>query len=263
MKKEAPLSGNTANLSAEKLLTILEFMARQEEPVRLIDISSSLGFNQSTALRFIHTLMRTGYVDRDPDTGRYEMTFKICSLARYQMGKLTDWSNVRPHLVEISKLFGETCCLAEERNRHVVYVEVVESPDSMIRSMQRIGNVAPMHCTGNGKLFLTNYSIQEIDRLIDEVGLPGFTQYTITTRDGLLQELDKVRREGRAYDNEECEIGARCVAFPVLNAQNKVVAGISVTGPAQRMQDDMINGKLGAMRAIVQKVSENLGYRQS
>lgn len=260
MKKGNNLTGATANLSGEKLLKIMEFLAPQKEALRLVDIANSLDINQSTAFRFINTLVQMGYVDQDPDTNRYYMTYKICRLSRYLMNKLEDWSEARPYLEKIAELFGETCCLCVERDRSVIYLEVVERPDSMIRSMQRIGNLAPMHCTGNGKLLLTNYSVKELDRLIEEVGLTRFTEHTITTREGLLKELDRIRKEGMAYDNEECEIGARCIAFPVMNAEGKVIAGISVTGPAQRLRDEMISEKLVVMREIVQKVSRNIGY---
>ena len=260
MNKGQQAYTRSSNLSTEKLIKILEYMAQQKEPLRLIDISNALEFNASTTLRFINTLIRTGYVDQDPNTGRYFMTYKICTLAEHQMCKLKNWASLRPRLEEISKLFGETCCLAVERDRCVIYVEVVESPNSMIRSMQRIGSVAPLHCTASGKLLLMNYSVKELDRLIEETGLTRYTDNTITSRQDLFEELRRIRKEGVAYDNEECEIGARCIALPVYGVSGKVIAGISVTGPASRLTDQLIARKLDAMKEIVRGVSRTMGY---
>jgi DNA-binding IclR family transcriptional regulator len=252
--------GTSINLSAKRLLTIMEFMAQQSEPCRLTDIATALNLNASTTLRFLNTLVQTGYVAQDELTNRYYLTYKICSLAEKQMEKLKKWSTVRPDMEQITKLFGETCCLGIEKDGKVIYVEVVESPDSMIRSMQRIGNVAPMYCTGIGKLLLTNYSEDELDNMIKEADLQRFTDQTITTKEKLKKELMKVRDTGRAYDNQECEIGARCVALPVRDSSGKIVAGISVTGPAVRLSDDIVESKIGEMQVIVNKISKRMGY---
>ena len=143
---------------------------------------------------------------------------------------------------------------------NVVYIEVVPGPDQMIRTMQRIGNLAPMHCTGVGKLLLLNHKESYIDKMIEKKGLQKFTDNTITTKRELLKELETVRKQGYAFDNEECEIGARCISLPVRDFSGKVVAGISVTGPIFRM-DEIINEKnIEYLKQVALEASRKQGY---
>ena len=130
----------------------------------------------------------------------------------------------------------------------------------MIKTMQRIGNRAPMHCTGVGKLLLLNHKESYIDKMIEKKGLQKFTDNTITTKRELLKELETVRKQGYAFDNEECEIGARCISLPVRDFSGKVVAGISVTGPIFRM-DEIINEKnIEYLKQVALEASRKLGY---
>ncbi len=247
-----------ANQSGEKLLRIIEYMAYHKEPVRVLDLSKALGINSSTALRFLLTLKNTGYVDQDPVSSRYFLTFKLCFLADHVSSSLDLRTLARPFLKQASVAFGESVCLAVERDLMVSYIDVVEGPDSMVRSMQRIGNIAPMHCTGIGKLFLMEAG--KLDQLIETKGLVRFTEHTLTSRQALSQELARVREQGYAYDNEECEIGARCVAFPIRDYTGKVIAGFSVTGPASRLTDAFITPRLPFLKGISDSISEKLGF---
>lgn len=259
MEKEVS-AGTRANQSSEKLLKMMEFLASQREPVRLLDISKALGINSSTALRFLTALVDNGYAAQERETSRYYLTYKICALSNQVLENVDIRTIARRYMREISQLFGETVCLAVEKDRKVVYIEVVESPNSIIRSMQRIGNIAPMHCTGIGKLLLLNASEEEIDVWIRQEGMPRFTEHTPTDKETLLRLLAQARKEGAAYDNEECEIGARCVAVPVYDASGRVIAGISVTGPVNRLTDDRIAPRLAELKRIAAEVSGKMGY---
>ena len=244
MEKEVSV-GVRSNQSSEKMLKILEFLARQREPIRLMDISKFLGINSSTVLRFLTSLVDNGYAAQDKETSRYYLTYKICALSNQVLENVDIRRIARPYMKDMK----------------VVYMEVVESPNSTIRSMQRIGNIAPMHCTGIGKLLLFNYTEEDIDRLILKEGMPKFTEYTPTTKWELMELLKTAKKEGLAYDNEECEIGARCVAVPVYDSSGRVMAGISVTGPKTRLTDELIAPRLGELKRIVGKVSREMGYQ--
>ena len=151
------------NQSSEKLLNILEMLSEQEEPVRLQDIARLVEMNTSTALRFITTLQKKGYVAQDFDTGRYFLTYKICAVASNVSSRkgLRDISV--PFLRSVSHIFNESANIAEEHDMSVVYIEAVAGPKTMLMTTQRIGNIAPMHCTGVGKLLLLNYTEPQID----------------------------------------------------------------------------------------------------
>lgn len=254
-------TGTQANQSAEKMLVMLEYLAEQREPIRLLDISKDLGVNVSTALRFLTALINKGYVTQEEGTSRYYLTYKICALANRISVHMDIRSIAKPYMEQLSQLFGESVCLAIEENRKVVYIEVVEGSGQMLRTMQRIGNVAPMHCTGIGKLLLLNYSDADLDQLIEKEGLERCTEYTLTSKPRLVEELDRIRRQGVAYDNEECELGARCVAGPVYDSNGKVIAGVSVTGPIDRLTDEFIAARLGEFERILAEVSSKMGYK--
>lgn len=256
-EKKAPLS----NQSTEKALAILELLAQSPEPVRLRDLSHSLTINPSTALRFLTTLQNCGYVEQEADTQRYYLTYKICRLANQVSSHTQLQSITHPYLQRLSEQFEEVLCVSVERDMTMVYVDVASGPEQTLMSLQRIGNTSPMHCTGNGKLLLLNYTSQQLDEMIRRKGLPRYTQNTITTREGLEAELEEIRRQGVAYDNEECEAGVRCLACPIYDHTGKVAAGVSVTGPASRMTDEKLRRISGRLREAADKMSQALGYR--
>lgn len=251
------------NQSSDKLLRLLEIMTEQSEPLRLQDIARVTGMNSSTVLRFLTALQRRDYVAQDMDTGRYFLTFKICALAQ-NISTFFDIRNIAmPFMRNVSHLFSESCNLATENDMTVVYIAVANVPGNTLMSTQRIGNVAPMHCTGVGKLFLTDYSPTELDRLVAIKKLPGFTEYTITAPDVLRAELEKIRAQGYAFDNEECEVGARCIAVPIRDYTRKIKAGISVSGPAVRMTDAHIFTHLPYLLEAAEQISIRMGWTRT
>lgn len=249
-----------ANQSSDKLLLLIECMSMMNEPGRLQDIAATTGMNPSTALRFISALQRRGYAAQEVDTGRYYLTFKICGLANNVSSRMSIRHIALPFLRSVSQIFGESANLSIESDMSVLYVEVVSGPSKTLMALQRIGNVAPMHCTGVGKLMLLDYSPQKIDQMIALKGLPKFTPQTITTPDALLSELARIRQRGYALDSEECEIGARCVAAPIRDYTGVIVAGISVSGPCTRMTDEHIFSHLPALIDAADQISYRLGW---
>jgi DNA-binding IclR family transcriptional regulator len=198
---------------------------------------------------------------QDADSLKYYLTFKICTVANKISSRINIRALAAPYLRDLSRIFGESVCLSVDQNMKVVYIDVVEGPDQMIRSMQRIGSVAPLHCTAVGKLFLSEYSAESLEKLTAS-GLTKFTQNTLTSRPLLERELAQLCRRGYAIDNEECEIGARCVACPVRDHTGKIIAGISVTGPAIRLTDALIAEKIERLLKATDEISRLLGYEE-
>jgi len=147
-----------------------------------------------------------------------------------------------------------------EQDYTVVYVHVADGPGQMLRTTQRIGSQAPMHCTGVGKVILSEFPESRIDEMIRLKGLTRYTSNTLVTKEMLLNELQLIRKRGYGYDNEECELGARCIAFPLRDYSGKIIAALSVTGPLGRMTDDFINSCFRTILETVQDISYQLGY---
>lgn len=255
------VSSQNANQSTDKVLSILEVMAEMGGPMRLQDLAEALDFNASTVLRFITTLVRRGYVAQDENTLEYYLTYKLSRIANQFNARNNPFEHVHPYLQHLAQIFNETATVAIEQDMMVVYIDVVHSKENKIYLLQRIGNIAPLYCTGIGKLFLMNRTDTELDEYLATHKLQKFTPNTITTKERLVKELEKVRRLGYALDDEECDLGARCIAAPVYDYSGRVKAGISVTGPIQRLNDEMIKENLPMLLTISHMVSSYLGYK--
>jgi DNA-binding IclR family transcriptional regulator len=202
------------NQSSDKLLLLLETMTTQTEPLRLQDIACLCRMNASTALRFLKALQKRQYVAQDADTGRYYITFKLCALAQ-SISSFFDMRNlVRPFLRNVAQIFSESCHLAIERDMTVVYIEVEKGPSKTLMSTQRIGNVAPLHCTGVGKLFLTDYSPMALEQLIAIKGLTRYTERTIADPANLKVELDNIKKPDTLLITKNARTGRVVSRFP-------------------------------------------------
>lgn len=255
-----PEKTTPANQSSEKLLTLIEVLSAQDRPIRLQDLAKLVNMNASTVLRFLTALQNKRYVSQTKDHGYYYMTHKLCAIANNITMQMDVRKFCTPYLRSISQIFEESANLSIEEDMQVVYIEVINGPHQMLSIRQRIGNIAPMHCTGVGKLMLLDYNDAKINLLISNHGMPRFTENTITTKEALLQELETIRKQGYAFDNEECEIGARCIAVPIRNFTGQIVAGLSVSGPSTRMTDSHIYKNLPFLLDAAAAVSEKLGY---
>ena len=248
------------NQSAEKVMTIIEALASAGGPIKLFDLAKVLHMNVSTLFRFLATLEDTGYISQDDETQKYYLTYKILTVANKIQVKNGIREMAKPYMLRLSEIFNEAVCLGVEQNKSVVYIDVLDNPRGMIGSMQRIGSNAPMHCTGMGKLLLLNYTDAQIDEMIAAKGLPVFTENTIDTKEKLLKELELTSKIGYAFDNEECEFGAKCLAAPVRDYTGKVIAAISVTGPIFRMGEDDLAGKIPYLLETTRKLSIKMGF---
>ena len=251
----------SSNQSSDKLLKLIEFLAIQNNPLRLTDIANSLDMNSSTALRFITSLMRNGYVMQEAETSKYYLTYKLCALGQQVRNHRELPEALKLHLKDIANTLGETVCLAVNQNDSVVYVDVFESSTGQIvKATQRIGAIAPLYCTGIGKLFLATYTPEQIDNMLAHQELVRFTEKTITTKKALLEEIAKVKELGYAKDDEECEIGTRCLSLPIYDHSGTLKAGFSVTGPSGRLTDEWMEKWLPYLRDMSTKLSNDLGF---
>lgn len=250
------------NQSVEKAFNIIEHLAQVQKPQRLQDIADALDMSSSTVLRFLGTLMGCGYVKQDEESLRYSLTYRICTVANKVSSSQKLQDILQPYVREVAEHFRESACAAIEGDMDVIYIVAEQGPDQMLRTMQRIGNVAPMYCTGVGKLLLLNHDQGFIDRMIEEKGMQTFTEHTISTREALMKELEQVRKDQYAFDREECEIGAKCISVPVRDYTGHVIAGISVTGPAFRIDSLETEENIRYLAEVGKKASRDMGYEE-
>lgn len=249
-----------SNQSVEKLLKIIEELAYARQTMRLQDLSERLSLSPATALRFLSTLIENGYVFQDAQTLKYGLTMKLCGIADQISAAHSVREVARPFLRELSDRCGESVCLAINEDSSAVYIDVVNAAGQMLTAMQRIGKRAPLYCTGVGKLFLLEWEPDLVARYLAGANPERFTANTITTAEALQHELASVRQAGVAYDNEECEIGAKCIAAPIRDYTGKIVAAISITGPLVRITPEFVEKFRPVLVEYGEQISHRLGY---
>jgi len=248
------------NQSIEKGLQIIEILSRQKGAMRLQDISEAAEIPASTVMRLLKALSKYDYVAQHEETAKYSLTLKFAQIGSLVKSQFSINEVVRPYLVDLSKKCHESICLAIEQDMEVVYIDTVDGPDSMLTTMQRIGKRAPLHSTGVGKLMLLNFDAVKLDAYIARTGLRALTKNTITGKDQLILALEGIRKKNFAIDDEECELGARCVAAPIRDYSGNVIASISISGPAIRMTDAKIDSVKNDIRDTAIKISRVYGY---
>jgi DNA-binding IclR family transcriptional regulator len=246
------------NQSAGKVFRIVEVMAREGEPQKLQDIARKAELPQSTALRMLGTLIEYGYARQDSSTLRYSLTLKFAHIGSMIRSHFRAVDIIRPYLLALSKECGESACYAVEQDMELVYMDVADGPDGMLKIMQRIGKRAPLHCTGIGKIMLLNCSETELDLFISAKGLPPLTPQTITTKADLQKELAKIGSQGYAIDREECELGAICIAAGIRDYTGRYAGGISIAGPISRFDQKRIDAVKNLVKETAEKITSIL-----
>jgi DNA-binding IclR family transcriptional regulator len=201
-----------------------------------------------------------GLVDQDPHTDRYRIGLAALKLGSIVMKsfRLRDFAS--PYLRKLSELTGETVHLVVRSGTKVVYIDKVESP-KRIRMHSEIGMRNPIYCTGVGKSLLAFSPPALVDEVAAE-GLHPFTPRTITTKERLLEELARIRKQGYAIDDEEHEPDVFCVAAPVFNHLGEPIASISITVPKWRLSEDRIEQMAKLVVEATMEISRELGFQR-
>lgn len=257
-----PISkGSEANLSSDKLLRIIEYMAANHLPMRLKDIADNLKISQPTMVRYLRTMCDQGYVYHDGHTGCYALTWKICRLGDALHSDLVLRSMAGSLLADFANAYNLSALLAVERDGRLMYLDLISAPHGTLDTMVRIGRDAPMHSTGSGKVLMSTMSSAKIRQILEQYGLSPLTPKTITTVDLLNEELAKVRSQGYALDNEECEVGHRCVSVPLYDYTGTVAAAISASDSVDRLTDGYIQSVvLPGLQKLAKEISFRMGY---
>ena len=254
------MDSNKGNQSLFKALQIIEVMAGNKAPMRLLDISKAVSISPSTVSRFLNTFKEMNYVNQDPLSLNYFPTMKFQMIANQVNSQLKIRNITHPFLQKISQKTGEFSSLAVLEEMEVIYIDYADGPNSTYKTLMRIGKNAPAHSTGVGKCLLLNFTEPEIDMLISEKGLIKLTEKTITTKEGLLKELATVRKNGFAYDDEECEPNFKCIAVPLRDYSGTVIASMSVSIPTARLTNGKENYILELLNDSSEKISATMGY---
>ncbi len=240
----------------ERMFTLIDVLASKEEAISLKEISEKSGLHPSTTHRILNDLAVGRFVDR-PQAGSYRLGMRLLELGNLVKSRLNVRDAALVPMRELHRLIQQPVNLSMRQGDEIVYIERAFSERSGMQVVRAIGGRAPLHLTSVGKLFLAADDSPRLRAYATRTGLAGQTKNSITQLPMLERELSRVRQQGTAYDNEELELGVRCMGAGIYDDQGKLVAGISISAPAGRLDDEW----LPKLLATVNEVSATLGFR--
>ncbi|MEJ5349250.1 MAG: IclR family transcriptional regulator C-terminal domain-containing protein [Desulfosoma sp.] len=242
-------------------MAVLEVLSQADRPLNLTEIAQAVGLNKVTVSRFCYTWVRLGYVHRTPDK-YYHLAPKMLSLGYAALSRMDIRQVAEPYLQELSRSLEETVNMAVREGMEILYVDrYVTEP--IMKHPLHIGARLPIHCTSMGKAILAFLPAKEREELLQQLPLYGLTHRTITSRDAFQKELDLIRRQGYAVNDEELSVGLRSIAMPVLK-RGKPVAAVNVAVPTSRYTVEALVAKcLPRLKETVHTISDLLAKQVS
>jgi len=232
-------------------LRILDLLGQAEDGLSNTELSRALGVDKGSASRLVSTLAHYGYVEKDETTRRWHLGPQVVSLSRSALSRLPMREAAKPFLRQLMERTGECAHLAVAAQGKALYIDQVESP-ATLRVNAQVGTMNPLHCTALGKVMLA----------FGDVDIPPtletFTPRTITRKNALRRHLEEIRLRGYAVDDEEFELGVRCIAVPVFDFRGKAAGSIGISGPATRIDPE----RLPALAEIVVEIGKTLSEQK-
>jgi DNA-binding IclR family transcriptional regulator len=241
----------------ERMLSLLDALAESPRPATLKTLAQTTRLHPSTAHRILAVMTQARLAERC-DASSYALGIRLLELGNIVKSRLNIREIALPFMKDLHEAIGEAINLGIRDNDDIIYIERSSSGRSLVRVVYLLGGRAPLHLTSLGKLFLAAESAVDVRAYAQRSGLPGKTPHSLTDLDALERELDTVRRLDLAYDNEEAEIGLRCVASPVRNDEGIIVAGLSISAPTDRHDAAWA----AQVKRTADEISRALGYRQ-
>ena len=256
-----------ANLvqTIERVSSILDMLRQNPQGISVKNLSEKLSLPTATTHRLLASLLYFGFVSQDQASKKYLLGFKLVDLGNALLNQIDLRTVARPYLFDLAQKANEAVHLVILDHKEALYLDRVES-DGNRRGLQmasKVGMRVSAHCSGTGKVLLAALSENELNDFINSKGLPKRTEKTITDSHQLKLHLEMVRNQGYAVDDEEDDLGTRCVAAPIRNEVGHVIAAISISGPTIRItwkkvldtfKDQVVNTAL--------KISRQLGFQE-
>jgi DNA-binding IclR family transcriptional regulator len=239
-----------------RAFAVLDVLALHSDPISLKIISEKTGLHPSTAHRILNDLASGRLVDR-PESGTYRLGMRLLELGNLVKARLDVRDAALVPMRALHNLTQQPVNLSMRQGDEIVYIERAYSERSGMQVVRAIGGRAPLHLTSVGKLFLANDDVQRVRGYATRSGLIGHTRNSITEVSLLERELSTVLALGTARDNEELEVGVRCMAAGIFDDQGVLVAGLSISAPADRLEESWLDH----LRSTAQEISTALGYR--
>ena len=240
----------------KRMMKLLDVLAQSPNAVSLKVLAASAELHPSTAHRILTALVNDNMVER-VDQGSYRLGMRLLELGNLVKSRISVREQALPLMRELHALTNEAVNLSVRRGDEIVYIERSSSGRQLMRVVNIIGDHAPLHITAVGKLFLLEDGPEGIRAYAERTGLPTFTKNSIGTLEALERELEEVRRQQVAYDSEEAELGVRCIGAGIRDDTGALVAGLSISAPAERLKPEWA----ALVKDTADRISRAIGYR--
>ena len=246
--------------SVDRTLTILEVLSDYNEGLGITEISKLIDLHKSTVYRLLGTLIYKGYVIQDMFSNKYKLSLKLYELGSKRVSSMDILKSSKSYTEKLMKRVNEVVHLVIRDENDIVYIDKVEA-DNTIRMASTIGRRSPLYCTSVGKAILAYLPEEEVKQIWENSKIEKLTEYTITDFNVFQKELGEIKEKGYAIDNEENEMGVRCIGAPVFNHNGSIEGAISISGPAIRVTKEKIEEFANEVKKYASLISKELGYR--
>jgi IclR family KDG regulon transcriptional repressor len=242
-------------------LDLLEQFHGEVDELGVTELSKRLKLHKNNVFRLLATLESRGYIEQNKVTENYRLGLKTLELGQTFIRQMGLLRQSKPILEALVRQCNETTYVAILKELHIIYLDVVET-DMTVRVVPRVGSRLPAYCTAAGKVQIAYMSDEELENYIPSKELKRFTNNTITDRDVLKKQLKVIADQGYAIDNEELDIGVRCVGAPIRDYTRRIIGAVSISGPSMRFSDERMEKELIPLVVKAAKeISAKLGYQ--
>jgi len=257
MKHDFPANSDKTSIQViERMMALLDALASYPDPVSLKELATATGLHPSTAHRILNDMVAKRFVDRS-EPGTYRLGMRLLELGNIVKSRLNVREAALPYMQALHRKTQQTVNLSVRQGEEIVYIDRAFSERSGMQVVRAIGGRAPLHLTSIGKLFLSVDDAKLVRAYATRTGLAGNNKNSITDLAKLERELSLVRARGYARDNEELELGVRCMAAGVRDDAGRLIAGLSISAPADRLSDDWLDDLI----TTTTDISSVLGFR--
>jgi IclR family KDG regulon transcriptional repressor len=240
----------------QKTFKVLEILS-EKQPAKPSELLQESRLQRSNLYRILGTLIDLGYVEKDSDS-RYCLSFKMFKIGNTVRGMNRLCRVAQPYMAPLAEMSEETINLAILYDHRVLYIDKIESKH-YLRLDQPIGKTDPLHCTALGKILLSGLDDLELEVFLRSKNLIPYTRNTITDPEVLKGVIRNVKRQGYAIDTEELSYGIHCIASRICDHSNRVIAAISISGPAVRLTKEKMEELRIPLMTNAAQISRKMG----
>jgi len=240
----------------DRMMHLIDALSAAPEPATLKSLAAATALHPSTAHRILNVMVQSGFADR-MEHGTYRLGMRFLELGNIVRSRINVRDIALPYMRELAAATGETVNLSVRQGDEIIYVERTAENRSLMRVVQVIGARAPLHITAAGKLYLAREEPDSVKAYVERSGLKAYTAHSLKSLAALTRELAEVRKQGYAQDQEEAEVGVRCIAAAVWDDAGQMVAGLSVSAPAERQKPAAWTPLI---RETAARISRAMGY---